>query len=151
MKNSQSKDVVIVLNEKQKEQAQKAIKGSQSLYKQIKCLFSSDIILLELFATKKAKAILVAVYGEDCLTNPDFALTENRQRTVLGNALHNLQKQAKNMLATEEHADKLKCKKCVNVCNDIDNIALNWSMYDQAERNSIIHHIEKLLKAINKK
>lgn len=149
MKNSQSKDLIITLNDNQKEIAQKAIKGSASLYKQVKALFSSDIVLLELFSTKKAKEILVAVYGEEALNDPAYALTENRQRTVLGNAIHNLQKQAKKMLVTEEQADKPSHKKCVNVCNDLDLIAQNWSKYDQSEQNSIAHHLEKLIKFLN--
>lgn len=151
MKNTQSKDLVIVLSEKQKEQAIKAIKGSASLYKQVKALFSSDVVLLDLFATKKAKEILVAIYGDQVLEDPTMALTENRQRTILGNAIHNLQKQAKKMLVTEEQAEKPTHKKAVNVCNDLDNIATNWLLYNQSEQNSILHHLDKLIKAINKK
>ena len=148
MKNEQSKDLIIVLNEKQKDQAKKAIKGSSSLYKQVKALFSSDLILLELFATKKAKEILIAVYGEEVLNDPQMALTENRQRTILGNAIHNLQKQAKKMLVTEEQDEKPTHKKAVTVCNDLDLIAQNWHLYDMSEQNSIAHHLEKLIKAI---
>ena len=150
--NTQNKDLVIILNDTQKDQAKKAIKGSASLYKQVKALFSSDIVLLELFAIKKAKEILIAIYGEEVLNDPAMALTENRQRTVLGNAIHNLQKIAKKMATTEEEkAEKPTHKKCVNVCNDLDNIATNWHLYDQSEQNSIAHHLEKLIKAISKK
>lgn len=153
MKN-QSKDLVIVLTEKQKEQAIKAIKGSASLYKQVKGLFSSDIVLLELFATKKAKEILIAIYGEEVLNDPQMVLTENRNRTVLGNAIHNLQKQAKKMLVTEEQAEKPTRKKCVNVCNDLDNLRSEFLNYSVSDRNSILHHLDQLnayIKSVIKK
>lgn len=148
MKKEQSKDVVIALTDTQKDQAKKAIKGSSSLYKQVKALFSSDLVLLELFATKKAKEILIAIYGEEVLNDPQMALSENRQRTILGNAIHNLQKQAKKMLVTEESGEKPTHKKAVTVCNDLDLIAQNWHLYDMSEQNSIAHHLEKLIKAI---
>ena len=148
MKKEQAKDLIIVLNEKQKKSVEKAIKASKSLYSEVKALFSSDLVLLELFATKKAKEILIAVYGEEVLNDPQMALTENRQRTILGNAIHNLQKQAKKMIVTEEQDEKPTHKKAVTVCNDLDLIAQNWHLYDMSEQNSIAHHLEKLIKAI---
>lgn len=143
--------LVIVLNDKQKEQAKKALKAGKSLYTQIKGLFASDVILLDLFATRKAKEIITTIYGDQVLEDPEYALTENRQRTAFGNAVHNLKKVAKKLTAAEENAEKPKIKKCVNVCNDLDLIVQNWDLYNQNEQNSIAHHLEKLIKAISKK
>lgn len=148
MKNT-NKDLIIVLNDNQKEIAQKAIKNAKSFYSNIKAMFASDVVLLDLFATKKSKEILEIVFGSEALSDPKMALTENRQRTQLGNAIHNLQKLAKSLANPQNDQDKPDHKKAVNVCNDLDLIAQNWSKYDQSEQNSIAHHLEKLIKFLN--
>ena len=145
MKN---KDLTIVLSDKQAEQVKKAVKSAKSLYQNFKALLETDIVIREMFLTKTCKEIVVIVYGDEALTTPEFALTENRNRTAFGNALHNLKKFAKSQYRDVANNEKPTHKKAVTVCNDLDLIAQNWHLYDMSEQNSIAHHLEKLIKAI---
>ena len=138
----------IVLNENQKKSVEKAIKSAKSLYQNFKTLLETDIVIREMFLTKTCKEIAVIVYGDEALTTPEFALTENRSRTAFGNALHNLKKFAKSQYRDVANNEKPTHKKAVTVCNDLDLIAQNWHLYDMSEQNSIAHHLEKLIKAI---
>lgn len=138
----------IVLNENQKKSVEKAIKSAKSLYQNFKALLETDIVIREMFLTKTCKEIAVIVYGDEALTTPEFALTENRSRTAFGNALHNLKKFAKSQYRDVANNEKPTHKKAVTVCNDLDLIAQNWHLYDMSEQNSIAHHLEKLIKAI---
>ena len=138
----------IVLNENQKKSVEKAIKSAMSLDQNFKALLEKDIVIREMFLTKTCKEIAVIVYGDEALTTPEFALTENRSRTAFGNALHNLKKFAKSQYRDVANNEKPTHKKAVTVCNDLDLIAQNWHLYDMSEQNSIAHHLEKLIKAI---
>ena len=80
----------IVLNANQKKSVEKAINTGKSLYQNFKALLESDSVIRELFLTKTPKEILEIVYGEECLSKPEFSLSIDRKRTPLGDCLHNL-------------------------------------------------------------
>ena len=151
MKN---KDLTIVLSDKQAEQVKKAVKSAKSLYQNFKALLETDIVIRELFLTKTCKEIVVIVYGENALNDNEYALTENRNRTVFGNALHNLKKFAKSQYRDVANNEKPPRKKAVNVMSDLDNIRSEFLNYSENDRNSILHHLELLnayIKSVTKK
>ena len=144
----------IVLNENQKKSVEKAIKSAKSLYQNFKALLETDIVIREMFLTKTCKEIAVIVYGDEALTTPEFALTENRSRTAFGNALHNLKKFAKSQYRDVANNEKPPRKKAVNVMSDLDNIRSEFLNYSENDRNSILHHLELLnayIKSVTKK
>ena len=154
MKNEQSKDVVIALTDKQVESVKKAIKSAKSLYQNFKALLESDLVIRELFLTKTCKEIVVIVYGENALNDNEYALTENRNRTAFGNALHNLKKFAKSQYCDNASNDKPPRKKAVNVMADLDNLRSEFLNYSESDRNSILHHLDQLnayIKSVTKK
>ena len=146
MKN---KDLTIVLSDKQAEQVKKAVKSAKSLYQNFKALLETDIVIRELFLTKTCKEIVVIVYGENALNDNEYALTENRNRTVFGNALHNLKKFAKSQYRDVANNEKPPRKKAVNVMSDLDNLRSEFLNYPEGDRNSILHHLELLNAYIN--
>ena len=151
MKN---KDLTIVLSDKQAEQVKKAVKSAKSLYQNFKALLETDIVIHELFLTKTCKEIVVIVYGENALNDNEYALTENRNRTVFGNALHNLKKFAKSQYRDVANNEKPPRKKAVNVMSDLDNLRSEFLNYPEGDRNSILHHLELLnayIKSVTKK
>lgn len=151
MKN---KDLTIVLSDKQAEQVKKAVKSAKSLYQNFKALLETDIVIRELFLTKTCKEIVVIVYGENALNDNEYALTENRNRTVFGNALHNLKKFAKSQYRDVANNEKPPRKKAVNVMSDLDNLRSEFLNYPEGDRNSILHHLELLnayIKSVTKK
>ena len=151
MKN---KDLTIVLSDKQAEQVKKAVKSAKSLYQNFKALLETDIVIRELFLTKTCKEIVVIVYGENALNDNEYALTENRNRTVFGNALHNLKKFAKSQYRDVANNEKPPRKKAVNVMSDLDNLRSEFLNYPENDRNSILHHLELLnayIKSVTKK
>ena len=144
----------IVLNENQKKSVEKAIKSAKSLYQNFKALLETDIVIRELFLTKTCKEIAVIVYGEEALTKPEYALTESRNRTAFGNALHNLKKFTKAQYCVNASNEKPPRKKAVNVMSDLDNIRSEFLNYSENDRNSILHHLELLnayIKSVTKK
>lgn len=144
----------IVLNENQKKSVEKAIKSAKSLYQNFKALLETDIVIREMFLTKTCKEIAVIVYGDEALTTPEFALTENRSRTAFGNALHNLKKFAKSQYRDVANNEKPPRKKAVNVMSDLDNLRSEFLNYPEGDRNSILHHLELLnayIKSVTKK
>ena len=144
----------IVLNENQKKSVEKAIKSAKSLYQNFKALLETDIVIRELFLTKTCKEIVVIVYGENALNDNEYALTENRNRTVFGNALHNLKKFAKSQYRDVANNEKPPRKKAVNVMSDLDNLRSEFLNYPEGDRNSILHHLELLnayIKSVTKK
>ena len=148
------KDLTIVLSDKQAEQVKKAVKSAKSLYQNFKALLETDIVIRELFLTKTCKEIVVIVYGENALNDNEYALTENRNRTVFGNALHNLKKFAKSQYRDVANNEKPPRKKAVNVMSDLDNIRSEFLNYSENDRNSILHHLELLnayIKSVTKK
>lgn len=154
MKNEQSKDVVIALTDKQVESVKKAIKSAKSLYQNFKALLESDLVIRELFLTKTCKEIVVIVYGENALNDNEYALTESRNRTAFGNALHNLKKFAKSQYCDNASNDKPSRKKAVNVMSDLDNLRSEFLNYSESDRNSILHHLDQLnayIKSVTKK
>ena len=149
-----SKDLVITLNDTQKTQVQKAIKNAKSLYQNFKALLESDLVIREMFITKTSKEIVAIVYGEEALSDPAYALTENRNRTAFGNALHNLKKFAKSQYSDQANNEKPLRKKAVNVMADLDNLRSEFLNYSESDRNSIIHHLDQLnafIKSVTKK
>lgn len=134
----------IVLNENQKKSVEKAIKSAKSLYQNFKALLETDIVIREMFLTKTCKEIAVIVYGDEALTTPEFALTENRSRTAFGNALHNLKKFAKSQYRDVANNEKPPRKKAMNVMSDLDNLRSEFLNYSENDRNSILHHLEML-------
>ena len=151
MKN---KDLTIVLSDKQAEQVKKAVKSAKSLYQNFKGLLESDLVIREMFLTKTCKEIVVIVYGDEALTTPEYALTESRNRTAFGNALHNLKKFAKAQYCVNASNEKPPRKKAVNVMSDLDNIRSEFLNYSENDRNSILHHLELLnayIKSVTKK
>ena len=134
----------IVLNENQKKSVEKAIKSAKSLYQNFKALLDTDIVIREMFLTKTCKEIAVIVYGDEALTTPEFALTENRSRTAFGNALHNLKKFAKSQYRDVANNEKPPRKKAMNVMSDLDNLRSEFLNYSENDRNSILHHLEML-------
>ena len=148
------KDLTIVLSDKQAEQVKKAVKSAKSLYQNFKALLETDIVIRELFLTKTCKEIVVIVYGENALNDNEYALTENRNRTVFGNALHNLKKFAKSQYRDVANNEKPPRKKAVNVMSDLDNIRSEFLNYSENDRNSILHHLGLLnayIKSVTKK
>lgn len=148
------KDLVITLNEKQVESVKKAIKNAKSLYQNFKALLESDLVIRELFLTKTCKEIVVIVYGENALNDNEFALTENRNRTAFGNALHNLKKFAKTQYSDIANKPKEPRKKATNVMQDLDNLRSEFLNYSESDRNSILHHLDQLnafIKSVTKK
>ena len=148
------KDLTIVLSDKQAEQVKKAVKSAKSLYQNFKALLETDIVIRELFLTKTCKEIAVIVYGEEALTKPEYALTESRNRTAFGNALHNLKKFAKAQYCVNASNEKPPRKKAVNVMSDLDNLRSEFLNYPEGDRNSILHHLELLnayIKSVTKK
>ena len=144
----------IELNEKQIESVKKAVKSAKSLYQNFKALLETDIVIRELFLTKTCKEIVVIVYGENALNDNEYALTENRNRTVFGNALHNLKKFAKSQYRDVANNEKPPRKKAVNVMSDLDNLRSEFLNYPEGDRNSILHHLELLnayIKSVTKK
>ena len=144
----------IVLNENQKKSVEKAIKSAKSLYQNFKALLETDIVIREMFLTKTCKEIAVIVYGDEALTTPEFALTENRSRTAFGNALHNLKKFAKSQYRDVANNEKPPRKKAMNVMSDLDNLRSEFLNYSENDRNSILHHLEMLnayIKSVTKK
>lgn len=149
-----SKDLVITLSEKQVESVKKAIKNAKSLYQNFKALLESDLVIREMFLTKTCKEIVVIVYGENTINDNDFALTENRNRTAFGNALHNLKKFAKSQYGDQANNEKPQRKKATNVMNDLDNLRSEFLNYSESDRNSILHHLDQLnayIKSVTKK
>lgn len=150
----ENKDLTIVLSDKQAEQVKKAVKSAKSLYQNFKALLETDIVIRELFLTKTCKEIVVIVYGENALNDNEYALTENRNRTVFGNALHNLKKFAKSQYRDVANNEKPPRKKAVNVMSDLDNLRSEFLNYPEGDRNSILHHLELLnayIKSVTKK
>ena len=144
----------IVLNENQKKSVEKAIKSAKSLYQNFKALLETDIVIREMFLTKTCKEIAVIVYGDEALTTPEFALTENRNRTAFGNALHNLKKFAKAQYCVNANNEKPPRKKAMNVMADLDSLRAEFLNYSASDRNSILHHLELLnayIKSVTKK
>lgn len=144
----------IELNEKQIESVKKAVKSAKSLYQNFKGLLESDLVIRELFLTKTCKEIVVIVYGENALNDNEYALTESRNRTAFGNALHNLKKFAKAQYCVNASNEKPPRKKAVNVMSDLDNIRSEFLNYSENDRNSILHHLELLnayIKSVTKK
>ena len=150
----ENKDLTIVLSDKQAEQVKKAVKSAKSLYQNFKALLETDIVIRELFLTKTCKEIVVIVYGEEALTKPEFTLTENRNRTAFGNAIHNLKKFTKAQYGANANNEKPPRKKAVNVMSDLDNLRSEFLNYPEGDRNSILHHLELLnayIKSVTKK
>ena len=144
----------IELNEKQIESVKKAIKSAKSLYQNFKVLLESDLVIQELFLTKTCKEIVVIVYGENALNDEAYALTENRNRTAFGNALHNLKKFAKAQYCVNANNEKPPRKKAMNVMADLDSLRAEFLNYSASDRNSILHHLELLnayIKSVTKK
>lgn len=144
----------IKLNKNQIKAVDTAIQGGKSLYQNFKALLESDLIIRELFITKTSKEIVAIVYGEDALNNAEYALTENRNRTAFGNALHNLKKFAKSQYNDQANNEKPTRKKAVNVMADLDNLRSEFLNYSESDRNSILHHLDQLnayIKSITKK
>ena len=144
----------IILNAKQVESVKKAINTGKSLYQNFKGLLESDLVIRELFLTKTCKEIVVIVYGEEALTKPEFTLTESRNRTAFGNALHNLKKFTKAQYGANANNEKPPRKKAVNVMADLDNLRAEFLNYSASDRNSILHHLEMLnayIKSVTKK
>lgn len=147
MKN-QSTNLVITLNDTQKTMVDQAINTGKSFYQNVKALFESDLVIRELFLTKTSKEIVTIVYGEEALSKAEFALTENRNRTSFGNALHNLKKLCKAQF--EDKKESPTIKKMENVLKDLSNLAENFSSYKEDEKNSILNQIESMIRDINK-
>ena len=141
----------IELNEKQIESVKKAVKSAKSLYQNFKGLLESDLVIRELFLTKTCKEIVVIVYGENALNDNEYALTESRNRTAFGNALHNLKKYAKKAYSEKaSESEKADIKKYENVLKDLSNLATNFSSYKPNEQDSILNQIESLIRDLNK-
>ena len=144
----------ITLTKNQIKSVDQAIQGGKSLYQNFKALLESDSVIRELFLTKTCKEIVVIVYGDEALTTPEFALTENRNRTAFGNALHNLKKFAKAQYGVNASNEKPPRKKAVNVMSDLDNLRSEFLNYPENDRNYILHHLELLnayIKSVTKK
>ena len=141
----------IILNAKQVESVKKAINTGKSLYQNFKGLLESDLVIRELFLTKTCKEIVVIVYGENALNDNEYALTENRKRTPLGDCLHNLKKYTKKTYSEKANAsEKSDVKKYENVLKDLLNLASNFNSYKPNEQDSILNQIESLIRDINK-
>ena len=141
----------IILNAKQVESVKKAINTGKSLYQNFKGLLESDLVIRELFLTKTCKEIVVIVYGENALNDNEYALTENRKRTPLGDCLHNLKKYTKKTYSEKAIAsEKSDVKKYENVLKDLLNLASNFNSYKPNEQDSILNQIESMIRDINK-
>ena len=141
----------IELNEKQIESVKKAINTGKSLYQNFKGLLESDLAIRELFLTKTPKEILEIVYGEECLSKPEFSLSIDRKRTPLGDCLHNLKKYTKKAYSEKaSESEKAGIKKCENVLKDLSNLATSFSSYKPNEQDSILNQIESLIRDLNK-
>ena len=141
----------IVLNANQKKSVEKAINTGKSLYQNFKALLESDSVIREMFLEKTPKEILEIVYGEECLSKPEFSLSVDRKRTPLGDCLHNLKKYAKKAYSEKANAsEKADIKKYENVLKDLSNLASNFNSYKPNEQDSILNQIESLIRDINK-
>ena len=141
----------IVLNANQKKSVEKAINTGKSLYQNFKALLESDSVIRELFLTKTPKEILEIVYGEECLSKPEFSLSIDRKRTPLGDCLHNLKKYAKKAYSEKAiESEKAGVKKYENVLKDLSNLASNFNSYKPNEQDSILNQIESLIRDLNK-
>ena len=141
----------IVLNANQKKSVEKAINTGKSLYQNFKALLESDSVIRELFLTKTPKEILEIVYGEECLSKPEFSLSIDRKRTPLGDCLHNLKKYAKKAYSEKAiESEKAGVKKYENVLKDLLNLASNFNSYKPNEQDSILNQIESLIRDLNK-
>lgn len=138
----------INLNKQQKATVEKAISTGKSFYQEVKGLFASDEVVRNLFLTRTVKQIAVEIYGEKVNTDPEFAITENRERTSLGNAIHNLKRLCKS-LYVEKHLPTT-IKKFENVLKDLSTLAENFSAYKPTEQDSILNQIEAMIMKINK-
>ena len=141
----------ITLNKNQIKSVDQAIQGGKSLYQNFKGLLESDLVIREMFLTKTPKEILEIVYGEECLSKPEFSLSIDRKRTPLGDCLHNLKKYAKKAYSEKANAsEKADIKKYENVLKDLSNLASNFNSYKPNEQDSILNQIESLIRDINK-
>ena len=141
----------ITLNKNQIKSVDQAIQGGKSLYQNFKALLESDPVIRELFITKTPKEILEIVYGEECLSKPEFSLSIDRKRTPLGDCLHNLKKYTKKTYSEKANtSEKSDVKKYENVLKDLSNLATNFSSYKPNEQDSILNQIESLIRDINK-
>ena len=104
-----------------------------------------------MFLTKTPNEILEIVYGEECLSKPEFSLSIDRKRTPLGDCLHNLKKYAKKAYSEKANAsEKADIKKYENVLKDLSNLASNFNSYKPNEQDSILNQIESMIRDINK-
>lgn len=138
----------IKLTNEQKNLVEKMINAGKSFYTETKALFETDQAIRSLFLEKTVKEIAIEIFGDKINSDPKFALIENRQRTSLGNAIHNLKR-----LCRSQFGDKVErspIKKYENVLNDLSNLEENFSSYKEEEQNSILNQIEKLVISLNK-
>ena len=141
----------ITLNKNQIKSVDQAIQGGKSLYQNFKGLLESDLVIREMFLTKTPKEILEIVYGEECLSKPEFSLSIDRKRTPLGDCLHNLKKYAKKAYSEKAiESEKAGVKKYENVLKDLLNLASNFNSYKPNEQDSILNQIESLIRDLNK-
>lgn len=141
----------IVLNKNQIKSVDQAIQSGKSLYQNFKALLESDSVIRELFLSKTPKEIVEIVYGEECLSKPEYALSVERKRTPLGDCLHNLKKYTKKVYSEKtEKTEKPTIKKYENVLSDLSNLADNFSLYKENEQNAILTQIESMIRDINK-
>lgn len=141
----------IVLNKSQIKSVDQAIQGGKSLYQNFKALLESDLVIREMFLEKTPKEILEIVYGEECLSKPEYALSVERKRTPLGDCLHNLKKYAKKAYSEKAtDSEKSDIKKFENVLKDLSNLAQNFTAYKPNEQDSILNQIESMIRDINK-
>lgn len=138
----------INLSKSQKAAVDTAIQGGKSLYQNFKALLESDLVIRDLFISKTPKEILVVVYGGECLSNPEYALSNDRKRTPLGDCLHNLKKYAKSQYGEKKASSTIK--KFENVLKDLSTLAENFSAYKENEQDSILNQIESMIRDINK-
>lgn len=138
----------IKLSKTQKATVEKAISTGKSFYQEVKGLFATDEVVRNLFLQKTVKEIALEIYGDKVNSDPNFAITENRERTQLGNAIHNLKKICKNLYTEKTAAPAVK--KYENVLKDLSALADNFMVYKPNEQDSILNQIESLITTLNK-
>lgn len=138
----------VKLSKTQVETLKKMVETGKSFYQETKALLDSDLTIRKLFLTKTVKEIAITIYGDLVTTDPSYAITENRERTSLGNAIHNLKRLCKTLYTEKKQPETVK--KYENILKDLSYIAENFSAYKPNEQDSILNQIEFLISTLNK-
>lgn len=126
----------------------KMVETGKSFYQETKALLETDLDIRSLFLTKTVKEIAITIYGDLVTTDPAFAITKNRERTPLGNAIHNLKRLCKSLYT--EKRPPATVKKYDNVLKDLSSLGENFNSYRSNEQDSILNQIESLITTLNK-